>query len=400
MSLVSIIVPIYNVENYIEQCVESILVQSHKEFELILVDDGSTDGSSVLCDEYAEKDSRIKVRHKKNGGATAARKEGVKISKGQYICFVDGDDWIEPDMIERLYISITEEHVDIAMCGRFEDTGGIQRRVYQGIPEGRYDEQELREQVFPYMIVNGAFFEWGLFPGLWDKMFRRECIEGYLYRVDNRITIGDDAACVYPCILNADSIYVLHECLYHYRQSTASMVKRNSDPALEREHFDILYRSVLAELEQYKEIYDLRDQWKEYLLFLMVPRGYYLYDNIENLDFLFPFPKVKKGSDIILYGMGTFGQILYRYLQETNFCNVIAVADRNYKELRKQGLSVIAPEDINIYKYDAVVVASSFAKTRKEIYQDLISRLPKKKVHLIDEIFIKRKDTMTAFRLI
>lgn len=399
MSLVSVIVPIYNAENYLEECIESILMQSLKQFEVILVDDGSTDRSAQICDEYAARDSRIKVIHKNNEGLVKARKAGFTKSKGTYISFVDSDDWIEHDMLEKLYVALLTENVDVSMCGRFEDTGDISREVYHGIAAGRYDKKALLHKVYPNMIVNGAFFEWGIFPGLWDKMFKRDCVEHFLMAVDERVTMGEDAACVYPCLLNVDSIYILKECLYHYRQSACTMVKRRMNIVLERVCFHILYKSVLDELKKYQYIYDLRDQWKEYLLFLMVPRADSLYQNIGQLDFLFPFPKVKKGSKIIIYGAGTYGQRLYRYLVNTNFCQVMAVVDRNYVEISKQGDPVVSPNDIYKYDYDAIVIASSFAKTRDSIYRDLIAQYTPDKVHKMDESLINEEETFKAFGL-
>ncbi len=395
--MISVIVPIYNIKQYISECIESIINQTYKDMEIILVDDGSTDGSERICDAYAKKDDRIKVIHKKNEGLVRARKTGLENATGDYIAYVDGDDWIEHDMIAKLYDALTEQKVDIAMCGRFEDTGDTKRPVYHGLSEGRYDKQALMDIVYPNMIVNGAFFEWGIFPGVWDKLFRRECLEKYQMAVDDRLTMGEDAACTYPCLLNADSIYIVHECLYHYRQSQASMVKKSGNHSYEREKFKILYESVKSSLTEYKHIYDLRKQWQEYLLFLMVPRADSLYKDIGELDYLFPFPNVKKGSRVIIYGAGTYGQRLYKYLTETRFCNVAALADRNYVELNKQGIPAVSPEDISNYDYDAIVVASSFARTRDAIYKSLTQLYHEEKVHIMDVGLILSADTCTAF---
>lgn len=370
-SLISVIVPIYNVETYLPQCIESICHQTYKNLEIILIDDGSTDSCPQICDESAAKDSRIYVIHKNNEGPVKARKDGLKAAQGSYIGFIDGDDWIEETMFERLFSALNHEQVDIAMCGRFEDTGNTHRKVYHGIPAGRYDKKALIESVYPNMIVNGAFFEWGIFPGMTDKLFRRECLEKYQMMVDDRLTMGDDAACTYPALLNAGSIYILDECLYHYRQISTSIVHRNGDAITERQRFRILYETVSESLDQYKNIFDLTSQWKEYLLFLMTPRADVLLEGMEQLDYLFPFPKVKKGSRIILYGMGTYGQRLYRYIKQTGFCTIAALADRNYIELRKQGFPVEPPDKIVEYEFDAVVIACSFAKTRSAIYKEL-----------------------------
>ena len=110
---VSIIVPVYNIENYIRVCVESILAQTYESFELILVDDGSKDNSGILCDEYAAIDSRVKVIHKENGGVSSARNTGLQQAKGKWIMYVDGDDWIEPDMIESLIETAKATEADL-----------------------------------------------------------------------------------------------------------------------------------------------------------------------------------------------------------------------------------------------------------------------------------------------
>lgn len=397
---ISIIVPVYNISSFLSQCIESILAQTYKNYELILIDDGSTDGSEHICDEFAENDKRINVIHKKNEGLVRARKTGIDRASGEFIAYVDGDDWLEPNMLERLYETMIKENVDIVMCGRYEDTGDTHRQVFHGIKEGRYDRQALLENVYPNMIVNGAFFEWGIFPSVWDKLFKKECLEKHQLVVDDRLTMGEDAACTYPAILNANSIYVLHDCLYHYRQSINSMVKQQVDIELQRKRFNILYNSVNSVFEKYKDIYDLREQWKEYLLFLMVPRAETLYEDIEKLEYLFPFKKVKRGSNIVLYGMGTYGQLLYKFIKKTNFCNIVICTDKNYMELSKQGIPVVSPDDIEKYDYDAIVVANSFAKVRNTIYKDLSQKYPSEKIHLMDEELIKSDESLKHFGLI
>lgn len=395
--MVSIIVPVYNIKEYLSVCLESVINQTYNNLEIILVDDGSTDGSGDICDEYARKDYRVKVVHKKNEGLVRARKTGIMASSGKFIAYVDGDDWIEPNMVERLRQVLEEEKVDIAMCGRFEDTGAMSRPVYQGLRAGIYHKERLVAEVYPKMIVNGGFFEWGLFPSVWDKLFRRECIESFQLAVDDSLTMGEDAACTYPALLNAKSIYILDECLYHYRQTGTSMVKRSEDIEVLRNRFSKLYTSVRDVFCKYKDIYDLREQWKEYLLFLMVPRAHTLYRGIEELDYLFPFPNVKKGSNVIIYGMGTYGQHLYKFLKDTGFCNVVTCVDRNYIELRKQGICVESVDAIGGYDYDAIVVANSFQNTREAIYNDLTKLYDTTKIHVMDEKLIKTNVTLDAF---
>lgn len=399
-NLVSVIVPIYNAAKYLSQCLDSITNQTYKEIELILIDDGSTDGCYEICERYKQQDKRIRVLHKKNEGLVCARKTGFKMAQGEFLTFIDADDWIEPDMLEQFYKSITEQNVDVVITsGRFEDTGAISRRTFQGVESGKYNKIDLLHRVYPRMIVNQNFFEWGVFPGVCDKMFRRERLEPYLMDVDERIMMGEDAACVYPCLLNVDSIYIIGKCLYHYRQSLTSMVRQKNQANLERKRFSVLYHSVMKFFEKNRNIYDLTEQWKLYVLFLMTPRADTLYYGMDKLDYLFPFPKVQRGSRIILYGMGTYGQRLYHFLKETEFCQVVLLVDKNYLELRKQGFPVEAVEKIEECEYDAIVIASSFANTRRKIYEDLTARFIKEKVHVMDEELIKSEETLKAFGL-
>lgn len=124
MPKISIIVPVYNVEKYLEKCVRSILAQTFTDFELILVDDGSPDSSGAMCDQFAEQDQRVKVIHKENGGLSDARNAGIEIATGEYLGFVDSDDYIADDMYELLYTNIVKEDADLSICGIYD--------VYEG----------------------------------------------------------------------------------------------------------------------------------------------------------------------------------------------------------------------------------------------------------------------------
>lgn len=232
---------------------------------------------------------------------------------------------------------MAENNADIVMCGHYIDTGNISKEAYHDVPDGYYGKKQLIEQIYPEMIVGREFFDWKIYPALWDKLFKRECIMPYQMEVDDRLRMGEDAACTYPALLNADNIYILHECLYHYRQTTASMVKNIQDYIEERLQFQTLYASVAQSLGRYKDIFDLRGQWLRYVLFLMIPRSDGLYEGYDGLDFLFPFRDVGRGTDIVLYGAGTYGQRLYCYLEKTGFCRVVLWVDRNYAELQENG---------------------------------------------------------------
>ncbi len=394
--MISVIVPIYNIEKYLPVCIESIRSQTYKDLEIILVDDGSTDTSPLICDEYAQKDRRIVVLHKENGGLVSARKAGLRMAHGDYIGYVDGDDWIEKDMYKTLHHHITSTDADIVICGHYNDMDKWQP---MDIREGYYDQTDMEKEIYPHMIINGEFFEWGIFPGVWDKLYKKELIESVQYGVDERITMGEDAACVYPCLLQAESIYVTHEHFYHYRQNAASMIRQIPDRETECERMLVLYRSVLERMSGYPAVYHLERQWMFYMLFLMIPRADNLYKGIDQLDYLFPFPQVQKGARIVLYGAGTYGRRLWRYLQVSHFCNVVLWVDRNWKELAEQGFEVYAQDEIDLHDFDYIVIAIMGYKARKAAYENLSEMYGEDRTVMLDTKTIIADDAMEALGL-
>jgi len=399
MPKVSIVVPVYNVEKYLEECLNSLINQTFTDIEIICIDDGSPDNCGAILDKYATHDKRMRIIHKRNGGLVSARKMGINMAQGDYIVHVDSDDLIEPDMIEKLYLKAVKYNADICICGHFEETGDSTKKVFHGFDSGVYDKNRLLNDVYPRMIVKEEFFEWGIFPSLWAKMFKREFAEKYYLNLDERIMLGEDAASVYPSLLNANSICIIDECLYHYRQYPTSTIKKTVNPKM-KERFCVLYNSVNEVLKRDAYIYDLTDQWRDFVLFLMYPRAYQFCDDITKLDYIFPFKNVKKGSKIIIYGMGTFGQQLYFALQKSGACDVVACVDRNYIELSKQGVPVISPDEIKNYDYDTIVIACTYAKTTEVIYNYLIEMHPVEKICKVDLELLRSEAVLKMFGLL
>lgn len=165
MNKISIVVPVYNVENYIDRCIESIINQTYKNIEIILVDDGSKDNSGKICDKYANRDKRIKVVHKLNGGLSSARNAGLDVCSGEYVGFVDGDDWIEKNMYEILISMIKKGKSEIAICGHREVIQNEKVRPAIQMKNIFLDKNELWEEVFGDLNVAS-----------WNKLYKKEII--------------------------------------------------------------------------------------------------------------------------------------------------------------------------------------------------------------------------------
>ncbi len=212
--LISIIVPVYNVEKYLDRCVESIVNQTYTNIEIILVDDGSPDNCPTICDEWAKKDNRIRVIHKANGGLSDARNAGLAVASGEYIAFVDSDDWIDTQMYKVLYESIINTKSDIASCGA--------RRVWlDGRPacELIKDTNDCvleREDAMKALISSN-----GLIQVVWNKLYKRNVVEGIQYPVG---LIHEDEFWSWRVISRANRIVILKESFYNYLQRDDSIM--------------------------------------------------------------------------------------------------------------------------------------------------------------------------------
>ena len=224
----SIIVPVYNVEAYLTECVDSILAQTFADFEVLLVDDGSTDSSSALCDAFAAKDARIRCLHRKNGGHMSARQAGFELSIGKYVAFVDSDDWIAPAMYERMCGAAAKYDADVICCNYTAVTPEKSIERQDVCAPGFYDHKGLNERIFPVMLFSGNFFHFGVSPSLCNKLFKRTLLERHLMRVPLSLKLGEDGLAVYPYLLEASSAFFFSESFYFYR-SNASSLTHNMD---------------------------------------------------------------------------------------------------------------------------------------------------------------------------
>lgn len=221
--MISVIVPVYKVEKYLHQCLSSLAAQTLADMEIILVDDGSPDGCPEICDEYAAKDARMKVVHKENGGLLSARKAGFAASSGDYIGFVDGDDWVEQDTFLNMYKAVCEYSPDMVLSDFLSDFGDRVEPSDQCFEDGVYDRARLEKEIFPRMLFDGRFYRFGVNPNCWSKLVRRGLIEKNLLSVDENIRMGEDAAFIYPCLLDSQSAACIKTPTYHYRITGQSM---------------------------------------------------------------------------------------------------------------------------------------------------------------------------------
>lgn len=263
--MISVIVPVYKVENYLRQCLDSLAAQTLDDIEIIIVDDGSPDGCPEICDEYAAKDARMKVVHKQNGGLLSARKAGVAASSGDYIGFVDGDDWVEPETFMNMHNAIIKYSPDMVLSDFLCDYGDCIEPSDQCFEDGFYDRARLESEIFPKMLFDGRFYRFGVNPNCWSKLVKRELIEKNLSPVDERIRMGEDAAFIYPCMLDSQSITCVKTPTYHYRITEQSM----SNAYDERLKDIILLPYKRLKEKNAESDFDISSQLDYYLLYMV-----------------------------------------------------------------------------------------------------------------------------------
>jgi glycosyltransferase involved in cell wall biosynthesis len=218
---------------------------------MILVDDGSTDGSSSLCDEYASRYEHIRCHHQANSGHTAARQQGFQLSHAEYVTFVDSDDWVSPDMYTCMCKAAAETNADILLCNYIAAMPDSEKKSSCSFAPGLYDRQRLLTEVYPYMIYSGTFFVYGIVPNVWNKIFRRSLLEKHLMRVPRSVVAGEDGLASYSCMLEASSMYFFDEAFYYYRSTTDSITHTMQEKRLTENHtlFDT-YDNII-DLKQY-----------------------------------------------------------------------------------------------------------------------------------------------------
>lgn len=232
--LLSVIVPVYNTEKYLEECIDSIINQTFSDYEIILVDDGSTDNSGEICDRYAYKFDFVTVIHKKNDGIANTRKAGFSKSIGQYISYIDSDDTIEPNTYEYIVNKAKQYDADAVICNILLDTGNKKTLRKNIVRSGIYDKERLKKEFYPHMLFGGENGTPGVIPSLCNKIIKRDILEKALMATDDSVYFGEDTLCTFPCLLDANKVFVCDKAFYHYRMVETSVTHVYDNKLIEK----------------------------------------------------------------------------------------------------------------------------------------------------------------------
>lgn len=369
----SVVVPVYNAEKYLSECIESILNQIYNDFELILIDDGSTDDSGKICDYFAQKDERIRVLHQANQGVMKSRAAGVSKSVGQYVTFVDSDDWIQKDIYQDLMSLINAYEVDIVLSGiyRYHSENNI-FESRQTLREGLYCKQDIEKEVIPYMLWDDKIEEWKVDPSLCTKIFKREFIVNSMKKSGKLDAhYGDDTSIIFPMLMEVNSIYVSHKAYYFHRQREATIeVPYFKD----KEFFGKLYAvyEYLKQTFENSKYADVMQRQLEmfYMNSIQLKKNTYL-DIKQSQIAVFPFWQIPKESRVIIYGAGMYGESYIKQNIQNDFCEVVAWVDKNYEICFKKEMQVWNIDMIKNIEYDYILIAVARIGVAKEIIGEL-----------------------------
>ena len=380
----SIIVPVYNAEKYIGQCIESITRQKTKDMEVILINDGSTDASGELCDKYADEytdefatqyaaqyadvyadncaanyidkypdqHGQIRVIHQENKGVLESRKRGVEAAKGEYVTFVDSDDWIEEGLLREFIRAVeTMDDIDLVVSGLTCDKGRISFQKSGSLPPGTYHVAE--DRISERMLYNWTAGEMGLPGYACGKLFRRDLLAGVIRDVDQGIVHGEDYAWFFSFVPLARRIVVTDCFLYHYR-----MHEKSTSTSFNMESF-----TQLQALKNYfnKQVKKQRIGDKNQAGVNQLVWGGLMHALREvyglSVGYIFPYELVKAGSKVVIYGAGVVGRCYYNCLKSGSYAEVAALVDKNWSGMTDTAYEVCPPDRILEVPYDVVIIA-------------------------------------------
>lgn len=302
--LVSIIIPVYNAEQYLEECADSVVHQTYDNLDIVLVDDGSTDSSPKMCDRYLRNDERVQVIHKENGGLVSAWMRGVKEAKGEYVVFLDSDDWIDLFMIEDMVKQATGKGKEIVCANYIIEKENQSISVKQSLEPDVYDRTKIEKKIFPYLLGKENRV---IHYSRCMKLISKELILDNMQYSDEKLVMGEDASITLPAMWDAEYIVIMEDAFYyHYRFVDASMVHKYNASMYDKVEllYETLKRTIQKkDLEEKDKILFLENLKKEYVfLFFFVlknelrgPKEKYL----ERIQELICKAGIEKGLDKI-----------------------------------------------------------------------------------------------------
>ncbi len=375
---ISIVVPVYNTELELPRCIDSIIKQTYSNLQIILIDDGSTDTSGKICDWYSTQDKRIEVYHTINNGSVIARKFGINISVGEYVGFVDSDDYIESNMFLEMLNNIVESDADFVHFGFIEENDNV-RNVISNHYEMVFETKERYKKI--NFLCNHVFNQIGISPSIWSKLYKAKFIKKCFNNLPDKQQYGEDLLCLCSCILEANRISLSKKALYHYVVRKESLSHLNNREYVLKEVR--LWNCILNLLENY----ECEDTVKENVFNYIKGRILLVVEQITNRKvhiprYYFTDLELLNGKRIIIFGAGNVGQDYYSQICQYNKCVIVAWVDSKWYNYSFEYSEVVSIEKIKNMVFDLIIIAVANEQVGKEIKKLLMdNEYPAKKIY-------------------
>lgn len=367
--MLSVLVAIYNVGNYLNKCIDSILCQSYRDLEIILVDDGSTDTSGKICDSYLT-DDRVKVVHQDNRGLVAARKAGLKMAKGEYIAFVDGDDSLLPDMYEKLMHELVESRADMITCGYYEIRDGKVMKSVSQFPCTCIDlADEKQKACFLQEHVFGIGSDYSIPVNVWTKIYKADLIRSAYGKVPDYLKVGEDTINMVNCVKEANSIQLLPNVLYAYNVIDASMSHHFDCESL-AEYTELSHEMMIA--CDYEGSAEYHGVCRNFLFRINQQMMYTIYP--ESIRYWLSDTRFMYGKDVAIYGAGAVGIDYYKQLCWEKDINITAVYDREPEKTSFPYRRVESADNIQNERFEILLIAVKSEGLATSIKNSLIRK--------------------------
>ena len=379
MKTLAVVVPIYNTAPYLRQCIDSLISQTRLPDEIILVDDGSTDGSGVICDEYACCYDVVSVIHQPNLGMPRARYRGIRSAKSDFITFVDSDDWIDCNTYQEIFSYDEDCDAYFFSHVRYYPDG---RKVmsHYNFPSGFYDKKDIETRIIPYMIWDVKKQTFGLEQSIWSKIFRKSIlIEEYEGSIQFEFTYGEDCSITWPIVTKLNSLYISDKAFYYYRQRESGQIPSYITNINFNHKLTLLYDYLADRLGMIPGMIKQLDYF--YCNFSDLRLLLY-HDRRDRHTYVFPFQKVPFGSKVVLYAAGNVGREYHRQLSLLHYCDIVAWVDQSNRSLIDD-ISVQPPTILRekSLAYDYVVIAVDSERVSQEITHNLLNMgIPNEKI--------------------
>lgn len=329
--LLSVIIPFYNAEERIERCLRSIMAQTYGNLEIICMNDGSTDHGVDIIKELSDTDKRIHLYEQEHKGVLKTRKNALKYAKGDYVAWVDSDDWIESNMYEQLMKGMIENRLELITSGLYFDTDTGDKRIKTDYYEaGLYDKQRIQQVIYPTMLYDPRNRCEGLIPSLCNKIFLTKILNQIYSLVDENISYGDDNAVIYPYVLLCNKIFILDKVFYHYDRTVDVSICKTKEYRNPGDIFlqhSVLKRFFIDDINS--EV--LMRQLNQYVLMILLGElQLYCGMNLSVFDQweIDGYDKIGNGK-VVIYGAGALGQALYNKIyQDFGEDKITALVDR------------------------------------------------------------------------